>query len=40
MQFAVEAWDPDYGTGGDTEGLDPSTDVVDLSVEVLSLIHI
>ena len=34
MQFAVEAWDPDYGTGGDTEGLDPSTDVVDLSVEV------
>ena len=34
MQFAVEAWDPDYGTGGDVDGLDASTDVVDASVEV------
>ena len=33
MQFAVEAWDPDYGTGGDVDGLDASTDVVDMSVE-------
>ncbi len=34
MRFAVEAWDPDYGTGVDAEGLDPSTDVVDASLEV------
>lgn len=34
MQFAVEAWDPDYGTGGDVDSLDASTDVVDASVEV------
>lgn len=34
MQFAVEAWDPDYGTGGDADALDASTDVVDASVEV------
>ncbi len=34
MQFAVEAWDPDYGTGGDSDGLDASTDVVDPSIEV------
>ena len=33
MQFAVEAWDPDYGTGGDSDGLDPSTDVVDPTIE-------
>ena len=33
MQFAVEAWDPDYGTGGDGDGLDPSTDIVDMSIE-------
>ena len=33
MQFAVEAWDPDYGTAGDVDGLDPSTDVVDMSIE-------
>lgn len=33
MQFAVEAWDPDYGTGGDVDALDPSTDVVDAGVE-------
>jgi len=33
MQFAVEAWDPDYGTGGDVDGLDASTDVVDATVE-------
>ena len=33
MKFAVEAWDPDYGTGGDVAALDPSTDVVDVSVE-------
>ncbi len=29
MQFAVETWDPDYGTGGDSDALDASTDVVD-----------
>ena len=34
MRFAVEAWDPDYGTGGDADGLDPSTDVVDPNLEV------
>lgn len=34
MQFAVEAWDPDYGTGGDVDALDASTDVVDASVEI------
>ncbi len=34
MQFAVEAWDPDYGTGGDVDALDASTDVVDASVEL------
>lgn len=34
MQFAVEAWDPDYGTGGDADALDASTDVVDAEVEV------
>ena len=34
MQFAVESWDPDYGTGGDAEGLDASTDVVEAGVEV------
>jgi len=34
MQFAVEAWDPDYGTGGDVDALDASTDVVDAAVEV------
>ena len=34
MQFAVEAWDPDYGTGGDVDALDASTDVVDAEVEV------
>jgi len=33
MQFAVEAWDPDYGTGGDVDALDASTDVVDATVE-------
>ena len=33
MQFAVEAWDPDYGTGGDSDGLDASTDVVDPTLE-------
>ncbi len=33
MRFAVETWDPDYGTGIDTDGLDPSTDVVDSTVE-------
>ena len=36
MIFSVEAWDPDYGTGGDVEALDASTDVV----HALSLIHI
>ena len=34
MQFAVEAWDPDYGTGGDADALDASTDVVRADVEV------
>ena len=34
MQFAVEAWDPEYGTGGDADALDSSTDVVDADVEV------
>jgi len=34
MQFAVEAWDPDYGTGGDADALDSSTDVVDADVEI------
>lgn len=33
MEFAVEAWDPDYGTGGDVDALDASTDVVDATVE-------
>jgi hypothetical protein len=33
VKFAVEAWDPDYGTSGDVAELDPSTDVVDVSVE-------
>jgi len=33
MEFAVEAWDPDYGTGGDAGGLDASTDVVDMTIE-------
>ncbi len=33
MQFAVEAWDPDYGTGGDAGTLDASTDTVDASLE-------
>ncbi|MFT7473343.1 MAG: hypothetical protein ACI81L_000258 [Verrucomicrobiales bacterium] len=32
--FAVEAWDPDFGTGGDAEALDASTDVVRADVEV------
>ncbi len=36
MQFAVESWDPDYGTGGDSDALDASTDVVDPNVEVSS----
>ncbi len=34
MEFAVESWDPDYGTGGDAEALDASTDVVEPGVEV------
>lgn len=34
MKFAVESWDPDYGTGGDSDGLDASTDVVDPEREV------
>jgi len=34
MQFAVEAWDPDYGTGGNADALDASTDVVAATVEV------
>jgi hypothetical protein len=33
MQFAVEAWDPDYGTGGDADALDSSTDVVHADAE-------
>ena len=34
MDFAVEAWDPDYGTGGDADALEASTDVVNAGVEV------
>ena len=34
MKFAVEAWNPDYGTGGDIDALDASTDVVDADVEL------
>ena len=34
MQFAVESWDPDYGTVGDASGLEASADVVDFTVEV------
>lgn len=34
MKFAVESWEPDYGTGGDVDNLDASTDVVDAGVEV------
>lgn len=34
MKFAVEAWDPDYGTGGDIDALDASTDIVDADVEL------
>jgi len=33
MHFAVEAWDPDYGTGGDADALGASTDVVDMALE-------
>ncbi|NNC81133.1 MAG: hypothetical protein HKN94_13380 [Acidimicrobiales bacterium] len=33
MQFAVESWDPEYGTGGDSSALDASTDVVNIEVE-------
>ncbi len=36
MKFAVESWDPDYGTGGDTDALDASTDVVNPDVEIES----
>ncbi len=36
MRFAVESWDPDYGTGGDSDALDASTDVVDASLELLA----
>ena len=34
MIFSVDAWDPEYGTGGDAEALDASTDVVAADVEV------
>ncbi len=34
MQFTVEAWDPEYGTGGDFDALDASTDVVDPEFEL------
>lgn len=33
MQFAVESWDPDYGTGGDADALEASTDVVNADAE-------
>lgn len=36
MKFAVESWDPDYGTGGDSDGLEASTDVVDPNLEVVA----
>lgn len=34
MKFAVESWDPDYGTGGNSDALDASTDVVNAGAEV------
>lgn len=34
MIFSVEAWDPEYGTGGDIDALDASTDVVHADVEM------
>lgn len=34
MIFSVEAWDPEYGTGGDIDALDASTDVVHADIEV------
>lgn len=34
MHFAVESWDPDYGTGGDADALDASTDVVEADLEM------
>lgn len=34
MRFAVESWDPDYGTGGDVDALDVSTDVVEAGNEL------
>ena len=34
MIFSVEAWDPEYGTGGDIDALEASTDVVHAGVEV------
>lgn len=34
MIFSVEAWDPEYGTGGDVDALDASTDVVHADVEI------
>ena len=34
MIFSVDAWDPEYGTGGDVESLDASTDEVAADVEV------
>ena len=33
MRFAVETWEPEYGTPGDTDALDASTDVVTADVE-------
>lgn len=33
MQFAVESWDPDYGTSGNVEELDASTDLVNAEAE-------
>ncbi len=34
MKFAVETWDPAYGSSGDDANLEPATQVVDASVEV------
>lgn len=34
MIFSVEAWAPEYGTGGDADALDASNDVVHADIEV------
>ncbi len=34
MQFAVDAWEPDYGAGGDSTHLDKTEGMVDVGVEL------